>query len=496
MVDYSGMFRADPRIKRRRRFADTLQAQALRPIQAPANPYGFNPLAEALQRVTAAYGGSMASSAADQREAEQRAAQAQVMAQLLKVGSARPGQLTQTQVPLPGPDYARTRTQYSVADDGSQRAIEPLPAGVFEKAGGIAGGYQIALAAAKAQGDTLTQAGLEKQIKTRLGEIGTMLSSDPDNPELLAETEQLRALLVPEDVAKETVAEQRSEEIERRKAASSREKEIRKLGETTQVVIDKRPDSPTFNQPISITKQQLLNDIESAEQGNPRAFGEPTGLKLGADGRIVSTGPFDIGKTDRDKIARERIETAFKVGRAQRFIDVLIDLPRLSGITGAVAERLGGLAGQIPLVGKRLEDAIATKLTGASPQQRANFKVNGRAIIVGMISEMTGEESSRISKAELDITQDSLKVLEAATSPEQIIGAVRSAIKAHMVYLAKADLYLAKNRLPLNDKEAITPYINQLASFGFDQNEIVGIMSQIATAYKLLPDLPNKKGAN
>ena len=609
MVDYSGMFRADPRIKRRRRFADTLQTQALRPIQAPANPYGFNPLAEALQRVTAAYGGSMASSAADQREAEQRAAQAQVMAQLLKVGSARPDQLIRRQIQEPGPG-AMMRTQYSIGNDGSQRAIEPLPAGVFEKAGGIAGGYQTALAAAKAQEDTLTQARLERDIKNRLGEVGAKLANDRNNPELFAEVQQLRSLLDPAGFATEVTGARRKmaetaetrahvarllgeekeyredltaeekeyqagltaaqlkqriadrkqdrawtledkdvlrlekaanraadidEELKRalrnqnwkvvdglrlrasklnediaaeKRAAKQRlleagetietqkAKELRKLEQKTHAVIDIRPGSPTAGKVVSITQQDLLDDIEREKQGNLREYGEPTGLKLGAAGRIVSTGPFDIGKTDRDKIARERIETAFKVGRAQRFIDVLIDLPRLSGITGAVAERLGGLAGQIPLVGKRLEDAIATKLTGASPQQRANFKVNGRAIIVGMISEMTGEESSRISKAELDITQDSLKVLEAATSPEQIIGAVRSAIKAHMVYLAKADLYLAKNRLQLNDKEAITPYINQLASFGFDQNEIVGIMSQIATAYKLLPDLPNKKGAN
>ena len=222
MVDYSGMFRADPRIKRRRRFADTLQAQALRPIQAPANPYGFNPLAEALQRVTAAFGGSMASSAADQREAEQRAAQAQVMAHLLKAGSARPGQLTQTQVPLPGPDYARTRTQYSVADDGSQRAIEPLPAGVFEKAGGIAGGYQIALADARARRDTLTQARLERDIKNRLGEVGAKLANDRNNPELFAEVQQLRSLLDPAGFATEAT------EVQREKAKTA---DIRKYDE-------------------------------------------------------------------------------------------------------------------------------------------------------------------------------------------------------------------------------------------------------------------------
>ena len=119
-----------------------------------------------------------------------------------------------------------------------------------------------------------------------------------------------------------------------------------------------------------------------------------------------------------------------------------------------------------------------------------------RSIITSMIGEMTGEESSRISKSELDITQSALPLVNLDASPEQIIGSVRSSIKAYVVYLAKADLALANNRLPLNDKEAITPYIKQLGSLGFDANEIANIMFDIDLAYKLLPDLPNKKGAN
>jgi hypothetical protein len=274
MVDYSGMFRADPRIKRRRRFADTLQAQALRPIQAPANPYGFNPLAEALQRVTAAFGGSMASSAADQREAEQRAARTQVMAHLLKAGSARTGQLTQTQVPLPGPDYARTRTQYSVADDGSQRAIEPLPAGVFEKAGGIAGGYQIALADARARRDTLTQARLERDIKNRLGEVGAKLANDRNNPELFAEVQQLRSLLDPAGFATEAATEQMVRGAEKRKDARTQEAEIR-----------------VVNQQIERRKREL-------------------GYKLDAEGRkaLAWTVQQDYSRANRniDEIEREK----------------------------------------------------------------------------------------------------------------------------------------------------------------------------------------------
>ena len=55
------IFRADPRVARRRKLGAALQAQALRPIQASsANPYGFNPLGQAAQRLAAALGSNIA----------------------------------------------------------------------------------------------------------------------------------------------------------------------------------------------------------------------------------------------------------------------------------------------------------------------------------------------------------------------------------------------------------------------------------------------------
>jgi hypothetical protein len=488
MVDYSNMFRADPRIARRRKLGEALQAQALRPIQATANPYGFSPWGEAAQRLAAALGSNIATSAAEKREAEQRAARGQVMAQLLKVGSARPDQLIQTQMQEPGPG-AMMRTQYSIGNDGAQ--IPTLDPAIMKTAGLDPAMYQVALAAAKAQGDTLTQAGLEKQIKTRLGEIGTMLSGNPDNPELLAETEQLRALLVPEDVAKETVAEQRSKETERRRAAASREKELRKLAETTQVVIDKRPDSPTFNQLISITKQQLLNDIESAEQGNPRAFGAPEGLRVGAGGRLVAG---RLGKKDTEDFAAGRLGTAFDVSRAMSFIDTLETIPGVAGFRGAISEFGGGLIGQIPVVGKDLERAFTKTISDATPEQRSQYVVTGRAIIGSMIDDMSGEQSKRFSEPERKIAEQALKNMQPGASATQIIGATQAAVKGYMIFLAKADLAIKNKPVPIDDDEALVPYVEQLERLGFGEDDIIDILTQIDTAYKLLPDMVRGQG--
>ena len=229
MVLPPNMFRDDPRVARRRKLGEALQAQALRPIQAPANPYGFSPWGEAAQRLAAALGSNIATSAAKQREAEQRAAQAQVMAQLLKVGSARPDQLIQTQVPMPGPDYAMTQTQYSIGNDGA--AIPTLDPAIMKTAGLDPAMYQTALAAAKAQRDTLTQAGLERDIKNRLGEVGQKLAREPNNPQLLAEVQQLRSLLDPAGFAEEVSTEQRARGAERRQDRRKREAEIRKVNQ-------------------------------------------------------------------------------------------------------------------------------------------------------------------------------------------------------------------------------------------------------------------------
>lgn len=85
MVLPPNLFRDDPRIARRTKLGAELQAQALRPIQASsANPYGFNPLGQAAQRLAAALGSNIVTSSAEQREAEQRAARSRIMSEVLR----------------------------------------------------------------------------------------------------------------------------------------------------------------------------------------------------------------------------------------------------------------------------------------------------------------------------------------------------------------------------------------------------------------------------
>ena len=486
-------FTTDPRIAYAQGMRKDYLQRALSPIQLPQNPYGGSPLASALQRVTEGYLAGQEGRRAAEFEKAQSDARSEVLSGLLKAGSARTGQLSQRQVPLPGPDYAMTRTEYSIGDDGAQ--IPTIDPTVLEAAGIEPAAYQVALASAKAQGDKLTQARLEKDIKNRLREVGTMLVSDPQNEGLFAETEQLRALLVPEDVAKETVADQRAKDKERRAALAERQKELRKLDETTKVVVDRRPGSPTEGQAIPITNQMLLDDIEAAKQGNPRKFSATTGLKLDADGRLVAAG--GLGQSDTDDFAAGRLSTAFDISRAFAFQKMLEEIPGVSGFTGAISDIGGGILGQVPVVGKKLEEAFAKALTGATPEQRSQYVVTGRAIIGSMIDDMSGEQSKRFSEPERKIAEQALKNMQPGASASQIIGATRAAIKGYIIFLAKADLALNNKPVPLNavledgtpDDKALIPYVEQLERLGFNEEDIIDILTQINTAYKLIPDM-------
>ena len=212
-------FTTDPRIAYAQGMRKNYMERALSPIQLPQNPYGGSPLASALQRVTEGYLAGQEGRRAAELQKAQSSAQNQILSGLLKAGSARTGQLSQRQVPLPGPDYAMTRTEYSIGDDGAQ--IPTIDPTVLEAAGIEPAAYQVALASAKAQGDTLTQARLERDIKNRLGEVGQKLAREPNNPELFAEVQQLRSLLDPAGFATEATEAER----ERAKTAATRQYE-------------------------------------------------------------------------------------------------------------------------------------------------------------------------------------------------------------------------------------------------------------------------------
>ena len=322
------IFRADPRVARRRKLGEALQAQALRPIQASsANPYGFNPLGQAAQRLAAALGSNIATSAAEKREEEQRAAQAQVMAQLLKVGSARPDQLIETQVPMPGPDYAMTQTQYSIGNDGA--AIPTLDPAIMKTAGLDPAMYQTALAAAKAQRDTLTQAGLERDIKNRLGEVGQKLAREPNNPQLLAEVQQLRSLLDPAGFATEATEAEREVAAEGRKIIDAYDFTLDKNVKILRSEFDKNPSNygPKGSEKaisrswVTVTNNEGEQDnlyLTDAEIAARSKAGNQVDKFVSPSRRFQDIGVYE----DRGKIIGEGV---FDRWTGEKYIPVVVD---------------------------------------------------------------------------------------------------------------------------------------------------------------------------
>ena len=210
MVDYSDMFRADPRIKRQRRFADTLWAQALRPIQAPANQYGFNPLAEALQRLAAALGSNIAASAAEQRESEQRAARGRIMSEVLRAQQAtvpEGGFFQETMGPVPGmpPVGPGMRTQFkinqAIDDQGRQFNIDPSD---IELAGGDAATAALLGQQAMTKGREATEA-----ARIRAAQKGLLRAQAANDPRAV---DFYLSQISPESVAERNIADRLSRE--------------------------------------------------------------------------------------------------------------------------------------------------------------------------------------------------------------------------------------------------------------------------------------------
>ena len=249
------------------------------------------------------------------------------MAQLLKVGSARPDQLIQTQVPMPGPDYAMTQTQYSIGNDGA--AIPTLDPAIMKTAGLDPAMYQTALAAAKAQGDKLTQAGLEKQIKTRLGEIGTMLSGNPDNPQLLAEVQQLRSLLDPEGFATEATEAEREVAAEGRKIIDAYDFTLDKNVKILRSEFDKNPSNygPKGSEKaisrswVTVTNNEGEQDnlyLTDAEIAARSKAGNQVDKFVSPSRRFQDIGVYE----DRGKIIGEGV---FDRWTGEKYIPVVVD---------------------------------------------------------------------------------------------------------------------------------------------------------------------------
>jgi len=186
--------------------------------------------------------------------------------------------------------------------------------------------------------------------------------------------------------------------------------------------------------------------------------------------------------------ARAALKNADRVNRqlrkAQNAFDSWRQAKGSGGITGAVGENIGGLIGQIPLMGEGLENGLNLILTGGTTEENTRARTNAITLAADMLSEITGEESGRFTEAERELAFRALRQLSPSASTSQIAEAYRTFIEASVNEKSRSQ---AKMKLPsrFNTDEAgnlsvegRTDYVIHLMRRGFTEQQAIGALKR------------------
>ena len=332
MVDYSNMFRADPRIARRRKLGEALQAQALRPIQAPANPYGFSPWGEAAQRLAAALGSNIATSAADQREEAQRAARGRIMSEVLRVQQPtvpEGGFFQETMGPVPGmpPVGPGMRTQFKInqAIDNQGRQFN-IDQSDIELAGGDAATAALLGQQAMTKGREATEAARERAAKAGLERA---LASGDDY--LIGEYEKI---LYPKNIL------DRRAEIEKEERRLEDQKDIQRFTAGLKGLWAKDKNQGGLIVPVSHAELY-------SEEGQKRYTRVPV-EEIEARARSKGRLPYSKIETERySALVDKAVDLNMRGAQNTRLLQMLRDGKLQTGALQPIVIRLKGLAADL-----------------------------------------------------------------------------------------------------------------------------------------------------
>ena len=332
MVDYSNMFRADPRIARRRKLGEALQAQALRPIQAPANPYGFSPWGEAAQRLAAALGSNIATSAADQREEAQRAARGSIMSEVLRVQQPtvpEGGFFQETMGPVPGmpPVGPGMRTQFKInqAIDNQGRQFN-IDQSDIELAGGDAATAALLGQQAMTKGREATEAARERAAKAGLERA---LASGDDY--LIGEYEKI---LYPKNIL------DRRAEIEKEERRLEDQKDIQRFTAGLKGLWAKDKNQGGLIVPVSHAELY-------SEEGQKRYTRVPV-EEIEARARSKGRLPYSKIETERySALVDKAVDLNMRGAQNTRLLQMLRDGKLQTGALQPIVIRLKGLAADL-----------------------------------------------------------------------------------------------------------------------------------------------------
>ena len=160
-----------------------------------------------------------------------------------------------------------------------------------------------------------------------------------------------------------------------------------------------------------------------------RYMGDGRIVPAPADSILVSTqvsGGTEVLPESLRKKGFESEKLKTNIGRMGSTLSQMSELPNSIGVPGLVAEKLGGLLGQIPEAGPELERAFTKAVTGASPEQNKAMRSAFIDTSAAMLQAITGEESGRYTEQERALANEALGALKlTSTLPTARAGFIR-----------------------------------------------------------------------
>jgi len=189
-------------------------------------------------------------------------------------------------------------------------------------------------------------------------------------------------------------------------------------------------------------------------------------------------------KKEHDRVVRQ-------LGKVQVAFDSFRAAPGSGGLTGAAAETIGGLLGQLPLAGEGLETALNLMLTGGTTEENTRARTDAITLAGDMLAEITGEESGRFTTQEQELARRALRQLSPTASIPQIATAFKTFIETSVNEKIKTTQKMglpskfARGEDGLLTSDGQIDYVIHLENRGFTRPEAIAVLKRKIRADKL-----------
>ena len=232
----------------------------------------------------------------------------------------------------------------------------------------------------------------------------------------------------------------------------------------------------------SIGKGQRFTGFTGKDGTVYRYMGDGRIVPAPADSILVSTqvsGGTEVLPESLRKRLFESEKQKTNIGRMGSALAQMSELPNSIGVPGLVAEKLGGLLGQIPGAGPELERAFTEAVTGAPPEENKAMRSAFIDTSAAMLTAISGEESGRYTKEERALATESLGALKLTST---LATARAGFIRALQITLASQRREQRNAGQPIEDistREGITALGERLVKTGMSEADAKTIIREL-----------------